>query len=195
MNRVVVFSLALILGSIPVSAQDHRQFANTQEGKQFQLPVPSELSSSQNSNFYLESHANSCPIGIRARHGLGGQARWVRNVPPPKGVSQLLHVTLSKANDVVGVGVTVHGYGSKMRFSPMELENGSDSAQITRSLQFDVRAGAEGNASNDLVLNAFTAVIRIDLDFVRYANGATWESSSSESCHVTPDDMMLISSR
>ncbi len=135
-----------------------------------------------------------CPVSLRAQHGVSGNILSVdRN--RPKGIAQLLHLTLTNpdSRQIVAAKLRVHGLTGKARVTQtLSGQNDSDAAQ-----NLDVRfSPGPGNAvSADLWVPGMTAVLSIDLNSVTFADGSTRSFSAREACHVAPDPLMLINGR
>jgi hypothetical protein len=97
--------------------------------------------------------------------------------------------------------ITVQGTNGAWRVmtsSTATAEPTQGSPWIATSLDVDLvpSSTAEGKISRaDLELPGFTSVRTIRLDSVSYADGTTWTPVSGHACRVTPDPLMLISSR
>jgi hypothetical protein len=71
----------------------------------------------------------------------------------------------------------------------------SSDGTITRTVHLDLSLDPNANVSADLTLKSFTTVSRIDLDAIDYADGSSWQSSTSQTCRIAPDLLMLVASR
>jgi len=135
-----------------------------------------------------------CPVSLRAQHGASGNILSV-DKNRPKGIAQLLHLTLTNpgSGQIVAAKLRVHGLTGKARVTQtLSGQNDSDAAQ-----NLDARfSPGPGNAvSADLWVPGMTAVLSIDLNSVTFADGSTRSFSAREACRVAPDPMMLINSR
>jgi hypothetical protein len=177
MNHARALSLALLLGSLTLSAQSHAQ-------------KPSDPAVLQ-----LVPLQNSCPIDMRAQQGTNGTMLSVENARP-KGLAQLLHLTVtnSKPVGIVAAEITVHGFTAKGRAMPA-LSWRSDSAEATKTFDLRLSVDAKQDASTDLWVRAFTAISFIELNSVTYSNGSSWHSSPKTTCQVELDGLMEISRR
>ena len=178
MNNAAVFSLALVLGSLTVTAQG---FAQTLSGPR--MNGASTMSA-------------GCPVGMQAQHDIAGGDLVAINGDRPKGVGQQLHITLtnSKSAEIAGIKITVHGSAANRSLLPTDVAE-ADALGAKKTIYLKMTVGAKKDASTDLWVSGLTAVTLIDVDTVTYADGSNWRSSALESCHFGPDHVMLISSR
>jgi hypothetical protein len=192
MNRVVTLSFVLLLGSATLAAQVAGQSAQTKTAAQNSAPSKTVLQ-------IRVIDPSACPVEMRAQHGGGGGMVKVGPGDPAdsanKMPSQHIRLTLSKANAaaITAATVTVHGFTGKARMVPVEsqLQDSSDGA---KTIEVAFSPDAANQAAGDFRAPGFTAVTRIDLESVTYADGATWKSDGRV-CSVVPDGMMLVSAR
>jgi hypothetical protein len=178
MNDAAAFSLALVLGSLTVTAQGFGQTLSRPK-----LNGPPAIST-------------SCPVAMQAQHEIAGGDLVAINGDRPKGIGQQLHITLtnSKSAEIAGIKITVHGSAAKGSLLPTNVAE-ADSLGAKKTIRLKMTVGAKKDASTDLWVSGLTAVTLIDVDTVTYADGSNWRSSALESCHFGPDHVMLISSR
>jgi hypothetical protein len=176
MNHVPAVSLVLLFGSMTVAAQS--LVLNRQPAVLNGVPMSS-----------------GCPIGMRVEHGNSEQSLQA-NGERPTGIAQQLHVVMSNLGsaDIVGAQITAHGFAAKTRSLPAQYPH-TGSPKLTKTVALKLTMKSEGNAYSDVRLPSFTTVSLIDLDSVTYADGSTWHSSASQTCHAVPELMMLVSSR
>ena len=177
MKTASAFSLALFLGSITLLAS-----SSAPKSKQPAAAHPAPVSL-------------GCPIHMQAQRQAGqGASAYVDN--GRKGPVQSLHLILNNPRyaEIVEVRMTAHGLNAKGRLSPAQTA-AADSSEIKKTIDLKLKIAGNSQASADLVLPTFTSVRSVDLDSVRYADGATWRSSAGHTCQVYPDATMLISKR
>lgn len=137
-----------------------------------------------------------CPIALRARQGSGLRmfvAHGAQGHSTPEHPAQRLHLSLtnSRENSILGVTLAVHGLTATARVTPASPSAGT----ITRTLHLDLTLDPHANTAADLTLESFTSVSRIDLVAIDYADGSSWHAPSIGACHITPERLMLVSSR
>jgi hypothetical protein len=134
--------------------------------------------------------SNSCPVSLRARQSAAALQREV-SASRPKGIAQLLHLTIpgAEAKRVMTASVTVHGSSGSPRM--MEVAGTGSESDAARTLEVRFRAGG-GEVSADLWAPGLTAVRSIDLNSVTYSDGSTWKLAAGSSCSSLVDGMMLI---
>ena len=139
-----------------------------------------------------------CPVSLRAQHGATGgmlQADKGR----PKGLAQLLHLTLVNPNShhIASARVRVHGLSGKARVT-QTLSGRGNSGQapdIDRTLAVQFSSAPGNIAVGDLWVPGMTAVLTIDLNSVTFEDGSTQSFTARDACHVAPDLKMLIADR
>ncbi len=188
MKSAALVFCALLFGSVTIAAQTagQVQLSGTAgvEG----------LAPSQTAILQMTPTAAGCPVSLRARHGTAGNLREV-DQNRPKGLAQLLHLTLvdPDSRQVVKDRLRVHGLSGKGRITQtLQNEDGSD---VSQTLQVRFRPATGRTVSADLWAFGMTAVLSIDLSSVTFADGSTWSFSGQEACHVIPDPLMLVASR
>lgn len=198
MNRCRALSLAIavVSGAIPIAAQV--------PATPLQIPgssVPEIRSAWPGSLAPSKSMQTGCRVGLRAQRGTGTGmlvARGSRDHVPTTGVAQQLHMTFSNRmpTNVVGLTLTAHGLTATSRLTPtVHSAAAFPSGTITRTVHLDLTLYPGANVSANLTLEAFTSVSRIDVDSIDYADGSSWRASAQQICHITPDGLMLVSSR
>lgn len=140
------------------------------------------------------SAVQGCPVSLRAQHLADGSMMQV-NGGHSAGVGQWLHLMLDDhgSGTIAKMTVTIHGMSNKGRITQADLNGGSPDAQRTMTVQF--AASASSPVVSDVWVPGMTAVQRIDLDSVVYADGETENFTAQQACHVRPDPLMLIAGR
>jgi hypothetical protein len=195
MNRANALALALSLIALaPTVTTAHAQ---NQSIDAVRTPSAATLYSIPNST--------GCPIGLRAQRKTSFGTVIVKDGvkdgedgrrEAKSGIAQQLHMTVTNANprQIVGIQITVHGFGAKARITPT-VSAKPDAAELKRSIDLKLTVDANQHASTDLRLRDFTAISLVDVDSVEYADGLSWHSSARQTCHIAPDGIMLVSSR
>jgi len=190
MNRAIPLSIVLLLGSATLAAQAAGQSAQSKTGAQKSAPSKTVLQ-------IQVIDPSACPVQMRAQHGGGGAMVKVRpsdpEAPANQMPSQRIRLTLSKANSaaITAATVTVHGFTGKARVIPVESLT-QDSSDGAKTIDVAFSPDAAGQAASDFRAPGFTAVTRIDLESVTYADGTTWKSDGRV-CSVVPDGLMPVS--
>jgi len=137
----------------------------------------------------------SCPVGMRAQHGVDGSMRAIKG-SVHSGSGQKLQLTLKngKLRTISAVRITLHGWDGTGRALPT-VQTNSSYANATRTVDLKVSIGPGETIDTDVWANGLTAVDSIDLDEVSYADGLSWRSPAPQACSVAPDPEMLISER
>jgi hypothetical protein len=158
-------------------------------------PTTTRAQLPQSAILYAHPDSSGCPVGLRAQRGSGAGTMIASN-RPQNGIEQQLHMTLtnSKSNTIVAIQITVHGFPAKARLVPT-VSSASHASDLEKTINLNLTVEANQQASTDLRLRAFTAVSRLDVDSVDYADGSGWHASAQQSCHIEPDGFMLVSSR
>jgi hypothetical protein len=184
MHRTVAFSFVILLASAALAAQSAPQSKEGLQSTKTVIVNPGEA-------------APSCPIAMSARHAGGGEMVKVSPGEPAQQIPvQRLTLTLTRPNSpgIAAATVTVHGFTGKTRYVPLGAsEAARDGKTVDDGKTIDV-AFAAGSTATLLRAPGFTAVTRIDLESVTYADGATWKSDGRV-CSVTPDGLMLVNAR
>ena len=146
-----------------------------------------------------------CPVSLRAQHAAsGGMLQAGQNhgevQARPKGMAQLLHLTLldhfADAKPMVSARVRVRGLSGKGRVTQTlagENDHGQVDADFVRTLEVRFSPAAERQVSGDLRVPGMTAVLSLELTSVTYADGETRSFSGRDVCRVTPDPLMYVS--
>ena len=134
-----------------------------------------------------------CPISLRAQHLADGSMVQVRN-SHPTGVGQWLHLTLvnPRSRQIVKATMTIHGLSNKARITQTAM---GDTSDVVRTMTVPFAAASTGTVAGDVRVAGVTAVQRIDLDTVVYADGATESFAAQPACRVAPDPFMLVAGR
>jgi hypothetical protein len=137
---------------------------------------------------------SNCPVELRAQPGGGGAVAYASD--PQKGKSQRLHLTFSnrKSKEIVAVSVTVRGLSPWARVVP--VDSGTQAShELAKTVDLNLNVATGKNAEEDVALQSFASITRVDLESVEYADGTSWKASSMQSCHIVPDRFVLVSSR
>jgi hypothetical protein len=179
MKSAVAASLALLFGSVTLSAQSATQ--NQTQTSVYRMPITS----------------GGCPVSLRALHGADGSMLRV-DKNRPAGIAQLLHLILSNpdARQVVAARVRVRGLSGRGR---MTQTSGQDATQggadVTRSLEARFSAGSDKDVSSDVWVSGMTAVLEVELNSVTFADGTTRRFAGVDACRIAPEPLMLIAGR
>ena len=134
-----------------------------------------------------------CPVSLRAQHGAtGGMVQADKS--RPKGLAQLLHLTLidPDSRQIVSARVRVHGVSGKGRVTQALSNPDSGDPDSVRNLVVQFSSAPGKTATGDLWVPDMTAVLRIDLNSLTYSDGSSRSFTAQETCHVAPDLKMLI---
>jgi len=197
MKRMVLFSSAILMGSIFVVSQGQAPDSKVGgSGDAVQL-IPGRMDA-------------GCPISMRAQQKGMGDLLLADKGREGKvdGPVQRIHLTLGKetenSEEIARVRVTVHGTGAENRMyrvpageagSGIEGSGGfrmGPTADRMRTFDLAFRPNGEGEIATDLLLRGFTSVTWINLDSVTFVDGAVWTSGAKLSCRTSPDLLMLI---
>jgi hypothetical protein len=176
---------ALIFGSITLAAQTYSQNQKSYGVARMEGPgAPNTM----DSRAYL-----GCPVSLHAQHGADGNMLNV-DKSRPKGLAQLLHLTLINpdSRQIVKANLRIHGLSGKGRITQASAQNNSDKVE---TLVVTFTPSRDKAVSGDLWVPGMTAVLSIDLNSVTYADGSTRSFSERELCRVAPDPLMLIAGR
>jgi hypothetical protein len=132
---------------------------------------------------------------MRAQHLTDGNMVKTRNAHP-SGAGQWLHLTLvgHDAKQIARATLIVRGSSPKGRVTGAE-NNDSEPFNAVRTLAVALTENADHSAAADLWVPGMTAVQRIELKSLVYSNDSSWRVGDGTSCRVTPDPLMLITSR
>lgn len=133
-----------------------------------------------------------CPVSLHAQHQADGGMTRVGS-PGYHMVGQSLYLELQdpKSSPIVKATMTIHGYSDKARIT-QAAKNGAD-AELKMTVNF--RTLPSGAASGNVRVPGMTAVTRIDLEAVSYADGEVQVLTEKRACQVTPDPFMLVAGR
>jgi hypothetical protein len=132
----------------------------------------------------------SCPVGLRARPGVGGN---IMTIDASDGVgSQMLSLDLSNigSRHITGAQITVHGLTAHGHVIP--ASSYLDAGTTTKRIDLALTVAPGATTSTNLLFKGFTSVSTIDLDSLTYADGSTWHASPQHTCQITPDRFMLV---
>ena len=143
----------------------------------------------------------SCPVSVRAQQSSAANLMQVDR-SRPKGLAQLLHLTLANSGDnrVAKATVTVRGLLPKTRPTLTPMTRDSDPSDAARTIEATFPAATDAAstdkiASADIWVPGLSAVYTVDLVSITYADGSTWTASTARSCRTPIDGMMLIGAR
>jgi hypothetical protein len=88
--------------------------------------------------------------------------------------------------------VTVHGFSNKARVTQAGSGDGADTM---KTLTVTFKALEDKSSAGELWAPGMTAVTRIDLGSVTYADGTVRTFTAQQACRVVPDSFMLVAGR
>lgn len=138
---------------------------------------------------------NLCPISMEASHLSDGSMIKTGRVHPngihPKGIGQRLHLTLTSPDQrtIASATLKLRGWNATGRMERTALHNED---QTARTVTASFTAGPARTASVDVWASGLTAVTSVELLSVHYSDGTTWMPAQGNTCHVSPDPMMLV---
>jgi hypothetical protein len=208
MRRLITFPLAVLLGSITLTAQAPSPTPPRSFG------VMGTVGADQPFVYVYPSSSPECPVSMRAEQQGGGVSVLVtrdgQRHPAPKRIRLILTRPLStrplSAPQIVSAKVTVRGANGKAGMVPaatlgatLQLarkNSGQDgSAESTKTLDLTFAKAENGSAAADMDLPGFTAVASIRIDSLSYSDGSTWTAFHRNICHTAPDPFMLVTAR
>jgi hypothetical protein len=139
---------------------------------------------------------SSCPVSVRAQQSSAANPMEVDR-SRPKGLAQLLHLTLADPSGgrVVKATVTVRGLLPKTRATLTPMTLGTDPSSASKTLEVAFPAGTERDTPADVWVPGLSAVYSIDLVSVTYADGSSWTANTSKACRTPIDGFMLVGAR
>ena len=134
--------------------------------------------------------STGCPVSVSARQQAVGQNLSIggghRSAPGDHGLA--LQFGEPEGAAIVGATVRVWGLSPRGRF--LTAANGSD-PDVSR--EFDLKlAGSKG--LSDVWMSGVSALTRVDVSEIRYADGSVWRATEKAHCTATPDGMLPIAS-
>ncbi len=191
MRLAAFVSFAFLLGPISAFAQSptQPQSANTVISAQTVGPPQSSNSVVLQK---LQKPGASCPVALRAQHGADGTVRKVdRN--RPEGIAQLLHLILSSKNSrqIVEAHLRVRGASGKGQLH--RTDAAPSGIDATRNVTVKLRQSAENEASGDVWVPEMSAVLEVEVNSVKFADGGMQRFGTADGCRFTPEHLMLIS--
>ncbi len=191
MKRVAVFGFGLFLATTMLGAQE--------------APSPSVRQNNiqqSSKDFVMYPGAPACPVSMHALQGHGSGLVAARDAKPIEGPSQRIHLVLSnpKSAMVASAKVKVFGLSAKDRLErtsdrSFDLTNRDGASDLTRILDVTFAPEGEKDVSTDLLLPGFTSIRSVELESLTYKDGSTWTVDGMQTCHVTPDPIMLLADR
>ncbi len=138
---------------------------------------------------------DTCPVVMNARHEAGFDlVRVGPGSPQTQTAGQRLRLTLARPGSAITAAtVVVHGFSGRPVYVPLDSSSRT-AADASRSIAVSFPAGSSNQAAASLNAPGFTAVTRIDLKSITYADGTTWKSDG-RLCSVVPNPFMLVSAR
>jgi hypothetical protein len=185
-TRSILEAIMKLLSIVPLAAALATATAMAQSVSLAELPVTTALPS-------------ACPIGLTVQHGgLFVEKETAYGSPKENGTRlrqavQRVHlsVTNPSAHKITEVQLAVHGFSDKGRTFTLTSAVPDVVKRITLAL--DIKGN--GQASTDLSLTNWTAVSSVDITSVRYEGGSAWRATPALTCTVSPNALMLVSSR
>lgn len=190
--KSALVSCALLLTPLVLAAQTNSYgVARMENLYPSQSNAPASSSQAAVDAMYI-----GCPVSLRAQHGASG-SMVETDRSRPKGIAQLLHLTLIDSRPhpkrIVAARLRVSGLSGRARVT--QTLSSADEADSVQTLEIKFSSGTEKEASGDLWVTAMTAVLSIDLQSVTYSDGSSRTFSGRDECRITPDPLMLISGR
>ena len=183
MRLAASVSFAFLLGSISAAGQSANGGTAGMEGV-YRLDGPL-------SSVFVPNVNPACPVRLRAQHGADGTMRKV-DKNRPEGIAQLLHLILTSkdSRQVVEAHLRVRGASGKGGTSRTDL--GQNEMEATRDVTAKLRPTGENEASGDVWIPGMSAVLQVELNFVKFADGGMQLLGASQGCRFTPEHLMLI---
>jgi hypothetical protein len=184
MKRMGAALLAISLSAVTLPAQN----AGVESSHSNQQPVTLTSAATLPLPF-------ACPVLMHAGHLADGS--MVRTgTAHPSGIGQWLSLSLTSLENrqIAKATLTVHGLTPKAHVTQtLSARGGPDDSSQTFHLAFS--SSSHQPALATLWVPGVSAVERIDIESVDYADGSIWKLSDGQSCQVKPDPYMLITSR
>jgi hypothetical protein len=139
--------------------------------------------------------ANQCPVTLHAGHLADGS--FVKTAGAhARGIGQWLSLSLAspEAKMIAKATLVVRGVTPKGHVTQAVSADGVP-AHVVRTFHVSFSPGPGQTSRADLWVPGMSAVERIDLLEADYDDGVAWKAADGQSCRVTPDMKMLISSR
>lgn len=130
--------------------------------------------------------AASCPISMRAQHGVDGGMIAVSGAVH-NGLGQQLKLTLKNPGNttISAIRIMVHGWDGSLRWAPARTVKSNDT-NASRTIEIKTPIAPHKTARANLWVSGLTSVESIDLIEVRYARGLSWRASASHACRILP---------
>jgi hypothetical protein len=150
-------------------------------------------SSPQSTVLTVQPPAALCPVSLRAQHKADGSMVRVDNTHP-RGIGQWLHLIFedTRSGSITQARVTIRGFSNKARITQTA---GGDGADAVKRMTVRFKSESPQLASGDVWVPGMTAVTRVDLESVSYANGQVQVFTAKQACQVVPDPFMLVADK
>jgi hypothetical protein len=134
-----------------------------------------------------------CPVGFIASRQAGLQIISASESHHP-GPTLGLHLELDHRDtpDIESVEVTVYGLSPGSRVLPASQPTPDT---ISKTIELHRATGSNSLAESDLWVKQFGAINWVDLTFITYTDGTTWQATKSFKCRSIPSNLVLVGQR
>ena len=186
---ICLFAAVLVCASLSAQNATHPQagfgvMGGIGDGK----PVAAQESS-------VPDPSAACPVAMRAERRSGLGIMQARGGEKPV-AGQWIYLQIERGKHAAAeVRVTVYGTRAQARMFPAVSSPAKGASEAVKSFTLHPGSQEAERIASNLQLEGFTSVQSISLDSVSYADGSLWTAAAGRSCFVSPDPLMLVSSR
>ncbi len=176
MKLALTVSFAFLLGPVSLTAQ-----------------TPSQPQSPA-TDFSAQKPSVTCPVKLRAQHGADGTMRQVDKTRP-EGVAQRLHLIVASpaSKRIVEAWLRVHGVSPRGRVSHADTTR--ITTDVARNLTVRFTQSGDNEATSDAWVPGMSAVLAVELQSVKLADGKILHFDAADGCRFTPEHLMLVADR
>jgi hypothetical protein len=140
-----------------------------------------------------------CPVGFIASRQAGLQTLSIGQ-SHHSGSALGLHLELDHRDtpDIESVEVTVYGFSPGSRVLPANWpddQHTSAPGAISKTIELHRSTGSNSLAESDLWVRQFGVINWVDLTFITYTDGTTWQATKTFKCRSVPSNLLLIGQR
>ena len=193
--RPTLFALTLLAATATL-AQAQTQFPITTAATT--QPSPPHIFTGMNGGI--------CPVGMTAQQQASGQTLWTialedqrssKNDAAMRPGDAGVHVELTGFKDkaIRQVKLTVYFLAPGTHAIPVtESETGATS-DLQKTFELAAAEGSARKLAGDLLVGPAASITRVHVLSITYADGSTWQASSSANCTIEPNRVILVGSR
>jgi hypothetical protein len=192
--RPTLFALTLLAATATLAQAQTR----------FPVPAAATTPPSRPLIVFPGTNGATCPLAMAAQQQSSGQTIWTVALEDERSPMTAIrpgdagvHVRLVDFKDkaIRQVKLAVYFIAPGSRATPVTESETGVTSDLQKTFELIAAEGSAHKLAGDLLVGPAASITRVHVLSITYADGSTWQASSTSNCTIEPNRIILVGSR